>query len=225
MTPAFFSSAEENPDAPTSHDVNHWLNFVIYAVLGQLDAADQLMVRAGPGIRRMAEWLGEQRPVQVGNLYRGILVEPDLLEDGRWLRHEAARRFLSYTDDLDVACWFANPRSIISEVVRDHRPRARGYLATAQPGRDRLLWHHEWVDIPLPGGRRIDLGFAAALHPAVDQRQFLWNVRTQGEVLVDAPEVGSRMKVEPMAAYCEADAEELDARFTFPPFLRSRYGA
>jgi hypothetical protein len=186
--------------------------------------ADALMRDHGPGIRRMARWLMAERPVRIGALYRGLLIEPSQV-DRHWLEHEPARTFTSWSEDKEVACWFADPQSIISDFVRFQRPNVRGYLSKGKGNRDRVLWHHDWVDIPVGGGRTLNLAVAAGMHPGIDHGQFLWNIQTQSEVIVDAPKrPGTKIAVEPIEKEKCGDIEELDARLTYPPFLAAQLG-
>ncbi len=210
---------------PTGHDVNHWVNFVLYAVVGRMGDADGLMRLHGDGIRCMAKWMMAEQNVQVGVLYRGILVEPSKV-DRHWLPHDPRLRFTSWSQEKEIACWFADPHSIISDFVRQRRPNVRGYLSSGKGEKKNVLWHHDWVDIPIPGdGRTLSLMVAAAMHPHIDQGQFLWNVQTQSEVIMDAPKrEGTKIHVDPIEKADCGDVEELDARFTYPPFLTTQFG-
>ena len=173
----------------------------------------------------MAKWLMHRQPVRVGVLYRGVLVEPHQL-DRHWLPHDEKLKFVSYSQELEVACWYADPASIISGDVVARRPAVRGYIIAGKGNRDRLLWHHDWLAVDLPdGGQRLSLPGAAEVHPEIDAAQFTWNARTQSEVIEAAPSrADAKFHVEPVADRDCPDVEDLDARYTFPPFLTERYG-
>lgn len=207
---------------PSGTAFNLWINFVLQAVTGRMAQGDAMMARHGDAIRSVARWLMDVRPVKVGVLYRGILVEPERL-DRHWLEHEEQRKFLSWTQDRQVACWFADPKSIVSELVLQMYPGSRGYIASGKIEKKKVLWHHDWVEIPLPGLGVLNLAGAAAVHPEIDQGQFVWNLRTQREVISDAPErKESKMHVSPVEEGDCPDTEELDSRYAYPPYVAMR---
>lgn len=203
--------------------MNLWINFVLYAVVGLTAQADALMRSHAAGVERTAAWLRQKQPFKMGPLYRGILVAPVKVEGGR-LAHDPDLEFLSWSEDLDVACWFAATDAIISEVVVQMRPGVRGYVVKGKGDPQKVLWRHEWIAVPIPDGGELDLRAAALYHPDVDGAQFSWNVETQHEVITRAPSRPTRFRVEPVEKERCADVEELDARYTFPPFLEDRFG-
>jgi hypothetical protein len=204
---------------PSPDDFNVYITFVVYAVTGIMAQADVVMQRHAGAVRRVARWLMEKQPVTVGTLYRGVLIEPGRVKKGR-LTHEQERRFVSWTEDRDVACWFAAPDSIVSELVIQMRPDSRPYLIEKKVPKDKVLWHHEWTQIPVPGIGPISLTGAAAIHPEIDHGQFDWNVGTQKEVITEAPApTGQRFKLEPVGEDTCPETDELDARFAYPPYV------
>lgn len=210
---------------PSDDDLNHWLNFVLYAVVGRMNEADQLMRSYGPGIERTAKWMMQQRPVRLPPLWRGVLLEPGEVVGGHWMVHQPERTFISYSEDRDVACWFADPRSVISRFVAARRPGVRGYVSGGKIDRDKVLWHHQWREVPLPGLPPINLLRAGAMHPDIDPHQLAWNIQTQSEVIVSAPKRReTKFHVDPVSKIECGEIEELDARYTYPPFLHERYG-
>jgi hypothetical protein len=214
-----------NP-GPAPEDWNYYINFVLYAVLGRMGEADGLMRQYGNEIRGCAEVMRATQPVSLSKLYRGLLLEPQEVRDGSVRCEfdesgEPSRTFLSFSENEDVACWFARPDSIMSGFVRQQRPAVQGYLTTLHGSRyqRRLIWHHSWQAVPLPG-RSSDLPlFAAArAHPHIDEGQFIWNMQTQSEVLLEASKT-ALISVKPIGDEDCPDTDELDARFTYPPFL------
>lgn len=215
-------SAKRQGTRPPSHDaVMLWSNFVLFAVVGMTSAADQIMEKHRALVLEMATWMQRQRPVAKRELYRGVLVEPEVLIGGQ-LAADPRVQFLSWTEELQVACWFADRDSIISECVREKKPRVRGYIATDTPRSADVLWHHEWMDIPVSAGPgNLNLAIFAAHHPHVDDGQFLWNVETQREVITLPPAAGM-IKVVPRDELDCDETDELDARFTYPLYLAQR---
>src|SRR5262245_44252246 len=58
-------------------DLDVYINFTIYAILGRLGEADQIMRFGRDGIRRVATRLVDHLPVAHVPLYRGMLLDPE----------------------------------------------------------------------------------------------------------------------------------------------------
>jgi len=209
---------------PSGEDWNYYINFVLYAVVGRTGQADGLMRRHGAGVRRVAATMRELSPRATGTLYRGLLLEPPEAKGGKCKREmkdgEPVRTFESYSETEDVACWFADPNSIISSDVLKRRPGVKGYLAKTKGAgqEERLLWRYDWENVPLPGGRLLPLVAAAAAHPEIDEGQFHWNMKTQAEVVLE-PAASRTIKLSPLSGANCPDSDELDATYAYPPFL------
>lgn len=163
-------------------DINIYANFVVNAILGLLNEADALMGHDefAPAIRSVARYLTKRMPIEPKPLYRGVLLDPSVRYAPR-----ANIKFMSWSEDLDVARWFASPHTVISEPAIANNPRLRGYLMTqgtclATRGDAEILFHHAWA--------RLFNGLAplALLHPEMGPngaRQITWALRTQKEVI------------------------------------------
>lgn len=203
----------ENP-SPAS--INLYINWVLYAVLGRTAEADNLLRKHRAQVYAMARWLEKRRRPKVRELFRGVLLEPREVRDGL-VYPDPRLTFLSFTEDFDVACWFADPASIISGHVRDLRPGVEGWILKHRPQRSEILWHYSWDEIPVDG-RSIPLVAAGAHHPHVMEElsQLAWNIQTQREVILKPLPEGT-----PVTAYeLEAcpDTEDLDRRLAHPLF-------
>lgn len=153
-------------------DTNYYINFSLYAVLGRLAEADDLMEKHGAAIHRVAAFLARERPIRRVPLYRGMLVDREAQ-----VRADSRYRFISWSEDRDVACWFAARDSIISEYVLESRPAVRGVILELAPTAGRVLFHYAWAE-----------GWAdlARRHPHMGDegaRQIAWSLRTQREVI------------------------------------------
>lgn len=201
---------------PAFHAYNLYISWVIPAIYGQLAPADSLMREHGAQIRSVAKTLRKKLPTPVRQLYRGLLVEPDQVVDDV-VGQQAEVEFVSFSEDRDVACWFADPRSIMSSFMAQQRPDAEGWVMEYRPRKVDILFHHSWRAIPVPGHGSIPLDQAARMHPAVaDPAQFAWNLRTQREVIVEPLREGQSVLAYELAD-CP-DTAELDARLTMPQF-------
>ena len=154
-------------------DVDLYLNFALHAILGRLGEADALMSIAGDEIRTVADRLAAQYPITPKPLYRGMLLDPD-----KPFTADPKLTFVSWSEDRDVALWFACPRSAVSEPLAATNPRLRGHLVDLPAPQSRMLFYHGW---PISG-----LATLALAHPLMGEegrRQIEWSLRTQREVI------------------------------------------
>ena len=157
-------------------DVDLYLNFVLHAILGRLGEADALMRIAGDEIRAIADRLAAQHPNEPKRLYRGMLLDPD-----KTFAADPKSTFLSWSEDRDVARWFACPRSVVSEPLAATNPRMCGYLVELPAPTSRVLFHHEWFSNVI--GTLATLALEHPLMGAEGCRQSAWSLRTQREVI------------------------------------------
>jgi hypothetical protein len=188
-------------------DINYYLNFVVYAVFGQMAPADQMMRQHGRNILRFASYLRREVGFseEIECLYRGVAVNPRHVIDDT-LPADPNLTFVSMSEDSEVACWFGHPHSSVSQFIFMQDPNRKGYMIEYEPDGDEILFHHEWAD-------ELNLIHLAALHPHIDENQFEWNLRTQQEVIilpVDSFDVVS------IDDYDCPDVSELDRKFTAP---------
>jgi hypothetical protein len=158
-------------------DVDLYVNFTLHAIYGKLGEADQIMHIAADPIRRIADRLAEKIPVTPAPIHRGLLLDPDVP-----FAADPKVTFLSWSEDLTVAQWFACPRSVVSEPVAQLRPRARGFLVELAAPRSRVLFHHAWARA---FGGLAPLALAHPLMGEEGQRQIEWSLRTQREIITE----------------------------------------
>ncbi len=186
--------------------VSLYINWVLSAVYGQLREAD-VIARMVPGaIEHVAGFLRSKHPIKPLPLFRGIL-----LDDEHPFDDDHKVMSVSWSEDLDVARWFASPNSYISAPFKDKHPSIRGYVLTMDPP-ENVLFHYSW--------RRAfgkPLEELALLHPmmgAEGYRQIKWSLDTQREVIT-APSLASRAwKRTPVTELPGTPLAELDRRFT-----------
>lgn len=196
-----------------------YINFVLHAVYGMLGAADLLFKKFPAEIRSVASMLFERHgvPCSVNNpiaWHRGVLVDPELGLDDK-----SPYPFCSWSEDPDVAKWFADRNSYISEPFRDYAPEARGYLQKlADPPNQgaEVLFHYSWRRAF--GG--VSIEHFAMLHPSMGyegHRQIAWSLDHQREIItLPIPGIA--------AAPYEASPEEtkrLDEKFT-PSWIKEQ---
>lgn len=184
-------------------DANAYINFSLYAVLGRLAEADDLLERHGGAIHRVADYMAKRYPVERAPLYRGMLVEGPVKADARY-------KFISWSEDRDVAFWFASRGSVVSEYVVDNRPSVRGVVLELPRSSGKVLVHHSWVKAWAGlAMQHPHMGFDGA-------RQIAWSLKTQQEVIT-APiaELPPAVDVDTLNP---PPAAELDRRFA-PPWI------
>jgi len=187
-----------------------WLNWSIQAIMGNLQQADALMREYSAEIQHAAALLRKHnRNVPIGTLYRGIIASKEQIREGSLPSLEGYMS-TSFTERLEVACWFASTDAGISQVVMMQNPRAKGYIAEYEPAPEEVLFHYAWnIAKELPK--------LAAMHPDIrDIEQFEWYLQTQAEVITLPP---SELFVRPMKEYGCPPAKELDDSF-HPPSVR-----
>lgn len=199
----------------TPHPMNLWLNWSLAAVMGNLQEADALMREYGHLIEKAAAVIRRRNAeVLVGTLYRGIVIPESDLKSGKLPRMEGYMS-TSFTERLEVACWFANTEAGISQVVMQEKPSAKGFIAEYEPVPEEILFHHAWDIVQ-------HLPEMAAMHPNIpDADQFEWYLRTQEEVITLPPEM---LFVNPVEDYGCPPAKDLDDLFHPPSVKRPNPG-
>lgn len=192
----------------TADDINAYINWTLYMVLGGLREADSLMRSHRAGIRRVADELSRRHPIAARPIYRGVLVNPALGIGTEYLS-------VSWSEDRDVARWFGSPESFISEPFRQMFPEARGYVLTLPAPTSRVLFHHTWARAfanPLEA--------LALRHPHMGvegARQIQWSLRTQQEVITEP--VPALPEGQPIETVDGPSVAVLDERLA-PPWTR-----
>lgn len=183
-----------------------YINFVLHAVYGRLAEADCLMRLHGAAIRDVADALRERHPIDERPLYRGMLLDPDLGLGTHF-------PFVSWSEDRDVARWFGDPRSYISEPFRAYHPEAQGYMLAIDAPRSRVLFHYTWAEV-----FGAPLGFLAYLHPSMGRegsRQIEWSIATQREVITEPIDGLEAVPLDPVP---DTAISELDRKLC-PPWI------
>jgi hypothetical protein len=193
-------------------DLDLYLNFVLHAVLGKLSEADALMSMVGDQIRSAAERIAAHHPLPPAPLYRGLLLEP-----GKPYVGNPRLTFLSWSEDRDVARWFACPRSAVSEPLAASNRRLRSHLVELATTPPRLLFHHSWV----PNLSALSsLALKHTLMGSEGKRQIEWSLRTQREVITGPVD---NLSPEPTADLDGDELAALERRFS-PPWVIEQEG-
>lgn len=192
-------------------DADFYVNFALNAIYGRLREADAIMRVAGDSVRRVATEIAAQNPTPLAPLHRGLLLDPDVPYVA-----DPSLTFVSWSEDRDVAAWFACPRSVVSEPLIQTNGRLRGHVATATVPAASVLFHHSWASAL--GG----LACFALIHPlmgAEGKRQIEWSLRTQREVITEPV----ALRPEPVPDLDAAALEALERRLS-PPWVIAEEG-
>jgi len=125
----------------TLSDMGIYKKFVVHAILGHLPTADQLLHKHQGVIESVARQLDREISTPHQPLYRGVILARG--HPGGPLLCDSA--FVSFSDDKNVACWFARPDSWISTKVQAGS-NPNGWVAEYLPtSSDVILFHHLWI--------------------------------------------------------------------------------
>jgi hypothetical protein len=189
-----------------------YVTFILLAIYGRTREADALMHFAGDSIRLVADELSKRRPFETKPLYRGALLDP-----GVEVALDPRLAFLSWSEDKDVARWFADPQSAMSGLLAFTQPRSRGFLFEMPQAGSRVLWHHSWAKVFGGAGKLAFLGRENPLIGMEGVNQIHWSLTTQQEVITEPSELPAPRRFEDTKG---ASLMELEQRL-LPPWLRS----
>ena len=175
---------------PSVKDYHIYKSFIVYVVLGKLDIAEALLGKKihRNSVNRVAEDLQHKLPPPIQTLYRGLLLEPPV---GSQISSQYDNySFISFSEDLDVACWFADPTSWFADEIMAKHPRAAGWIANYTPiSLGEILFHWSWRDYldttpPVLAEVARDLALANQEDAFTWVHDLSWNLKTQKEVLL-----------------------------------------
>lgn len=189
--------------------------FVGLAVSGLQRDADQQMRRARDNINSVASYLRSLLPPPIKTLYRGLLLEPEVAATGRIGGHYQGAEYTSFTEDEDVACYFASPKTNISGSWMQQKPRSTGWIAEYIPNLSDIIFHHSWTEYlnnSTPSIYELMLQIAGQSDRGKDLvTQLRWHLKNQQEVIC---KTGIPLDIKPVDDYSCPDAQTLDNRFT-----------
>jgi hypothetical protein len=194
-------------------DWNLYVNFVAMAIIGDQAGADEI-ARQHPGpVAAGAAFVRRVKGVQLQKLYRGVLLTPEMAaRDMLQPRRSGEEQYDSFTESLDVACWFASASSYMAALVMLQRPTSVGYVVEHEAKKDDVLWHWSWAKaFPFPD--RTSTNFAALVCPTIAQHrgqpyadQLSWSLKTQKEVILRPVTVPLKLERVEARAECGGQA-------------------
>ena len=128
--------------------MKNYINFICNALLGanprDTDAFFELHQKE---IENTAKMMQEKHPIiELKSIYRGIILKDQDIKNGV-LEAMSQIKYLSFSEDVEIAKIFANTESTMSSYLMAKVPDAKGYLITHTPSMGDILYHHSWVDV------------------------------------------------------------------------------
>jgi len=132
---------QENVDGMS---IRLYWNFVLNALSGR--NPDEFYRQYSRQINSIAEELTRRYgPSTGGEAYRGIMLDPSEVKDGK-VNHIPEVTYVSFSEDKKIAIAFADIENSMWEFGRIKYPKHQGYLITANWRPEHLLFHHKWMD-------------------------------------------------------------------------------
>jgi hypothetical protein len=200
---------------PSEDDVYYYVAFVQYFILGRMNVADSLYQQKNVHIERVAGYLQQRHPPKQKPLYRGWIVEPEKVV-GNKIRvdHQIP---MSFTHDRGVACFFADPKTMISDFLMTMRPRARGYVMKLTGwNASQVLWTYEWQGKIPSGFRAITTSLTTMSVQGIkysDHQTIESNLKTQKEVILKPLPENAKTTLTPLAQADCPSTSDLDRRY------------
>lgn len=121
----------------------YW-NFIFNALSGR--NPDDYYRQNSKAIDLIAVSLRRKFPKAIKPLYRGILLFPNEVHDGK-VKHQNDITYVSFSEDRNIAIAFADTQNSISSFVTQHYPTKKGYLITKNTyNQSLMLFHYEWLN-------------------------------------------------------------------------------
>lgn len=164
--------------------------------------------------------------VQLPRLYRGIIVEQNSLEPGG-LTRDMKQPFLSFSEDIDVACYFASSKSFLSEVVVSQLRKPAGYIASYDPEFSDIIFCYRYMSFigeiiklsgMAPSANIFFQEMFARISPLNKDpsmfNQFAWNLQSQKEFILKNR--NSKYKYRPIKKFNCKPQQQLDEKLHHP---------
>lgn len=197
--------------------------FVAAAVLGWQDEADELIRKHRNEIFRTAAYLRSRYPITIKPVYRGLLLQAKDANTGKVVGRFGTHEYISFSEDSDVACWFASPDAFITPDARMNDPSWTGWVIEYHPKLDEILFHWSWLPIgtgqignlPGPTVYQIIQMNSSSTDAGERIQQLYWNLKSQQEVSLLPP--SSHFDIKSRDVFGCKSANLLDKKLVFRP--------
>lgn len=138
-----FVLKESMDQAALMNAIKIYWNFIFNALSGR--NPDDYYRQNSQEIDFVASILRKKFPKVNKPLYRGILLFPDEVNDGK-IKHQSEITYVSFSEDKNIAVAFADTQNPISAYVAQQYPSKKGFLITKNTYNQILmLFHYEWL--------------------------------------------------------------------------------
>lgn len=186
--------------------------WAVCAIQGYIDIADKLLMQYQNEIYSFANALQRNLPSSPKKLYRGIILDPKNRDSSGVMTSKVNAGFISFSENLDIASWFASTDSHMAEMVLVNIPKGKGFIITHHPTRGEVLFHHKWYHLLKLKNE------LAAIEKSLEQMglepdltQFIHNVTSQEEVILKP--ITKKFNLIPKEELSDKTGEELDKMF------------
>lgn len=203
---------------PSPNHFIHYKVFVVLALVGKQEEADAYIREHTSSIWKVAKYLQQTHSPEIKEIYRGMLLST--VPTDRIARAFRNHQYVSFSENSQVACWFASVDAILAEeAMEEHRNTtgrdATGWIGRLKPELHDILFHYTWMPLletgPGPNIYEIARDLGAQLGESALLMEFRYHVRNQSEVLCQKDVVYS---LQPVTEYACLSARELDNRYT-----------
>lgn len=161
--------------------------FVAVAIHGLAREADSLLSAHKAKIYQVARKYSMKLPRRM-TLYRGILLDLSNIEkadDNLVIKEHLPFEYISFTENPEVARWFASTDAYLSSYVVNQRPDVKGYVIKYEASPRDVIFHYSLLVNPI---KTFNLKFVLTNFIANgfggDLTQFFHNLNTQSEVIL-----------------------------------------
>ena len=95
-------------------------------------------------IKTVAEYMLQHINYKPKTIFRGIIMKEDNIKE---LLPHKNMKYLSFSEDIDIAESFANPNGFGAEFGLNYRLGNNGYIIIYQPDIKEIPFHHHFIDI------------------------------------------------------------------------------
>ena len=203
---------------PAPQDFWLYKIFIFLAITGKVQDADQFLGEYRRVVENVASYLRKQIPVKEQILYRGMLIPPSDVSVSR-MAQDYGTGFVSFSADLEAACWFADSQVNLAGVVMEEKPDAEGWIGEYTPKNNEILFHYSWFDFLLgpPGENIYQVALNIISMNGWSQHliaEFKFHIEHQKEVILK-PNITYPLK--PIEEYDCPMSQQLDDRYTPRP--------
>lgn len=193
--------------------------FVVLAIQGHMADADNILRSYKEKIYQVARKYSMKLPKQM-TVYRGILLKSDDIiqkDSSSVIKEKWPVEYISFTENPEVARWFACKDAYLSDFVRMKHPSIEGFVIKYDVTPKDIIFHYSFFNLYMQKFVS-DPRFVVAnfLNNGIEPNfnQFLHNIKTQSEVMIKPTDhVFELIPVEAFPEGGHLSASQLDKKY------------